>query len=116
MHGTAAVFARVHTWFENIFRRTFGSGDGGGGTQATSGQTIEEVTVAAAGTGCGNVVDSYEHAQLLQQGEACSVTVPLDGRAFAYYDTKSRKWRADAGTYAVLVGRSSERIEPTGEA
>jgi beta-glucosidase len=53
---------------------------------------------------------------MLQPGESRSVTIPLDGRAFAYYDTKSRKWRADAGTYGVLVGSSSERIELTGEA
>lgn len=53
---------------------------------------------------------------MLQPGESRGVTVPLDGRAFAYYDTKSRKWRADAGTYAVRVGSSSQRIELTGEA
>lgn len=53
---------------------------------------------------------------MLQPGESRDVTIPLDGRAFAYYDTKSRKWRADAGTYGVLVGSSSERIELTGEA
>ena len=53
---------------------------------------------------------------MLQPGESRTVTIPLDGRAFAYYDTKSRKWRADAGTYGVLVGSSSERIELTGEA
>jgi beta-glucosidase len=53
---------------------------------------------------------------MLQPGESRTVTIPLDGRAFAYYDMKSRKWRADAGTYGVLVGSSSERIELTGEA
>jgi beta-glucosidase len=52
----------------------------------------------------------------LAPGESRTVTVPLDGRAFAYYDAVAKKWRADAGAYGVLVGSSSERIELTGEA
>jgi beta-glucosidase len=53
---------------------------------------------------------------MLAPGESRTVTVPLDGRAFAYYDAKTKEWRADAGTYGVLVGSSSQRIELTGEA
>jgi beta-glucosidase len=52
----------------------------------------------------------------LQPGEKRVVTVPLDARAFAYYDVKGKRWCADAGTFGVLVGSSSEQIELTGAA
>ena len=53
---------------------------------------------------------------MLKPGESRSVTIPLDRRAFAYYDAKAKQWRADAGAFGVLVGHSSERIELTHEA
>jgi beta-glucosidase len=43
------------------------------------------------------------------------VTLPLDGRAFAYFDAKARRWRADAGAFDILVGNSSIDIELRGE-
>jgi beta-glucosidase len=52
----------------------------------------------------------------LQPGESRSVTIPLDARAFAYYDAKTKQWRADAGTFGVLIGSSSAQIELQGEA
>jgi beta-glucosidase len=51
----------------------------------------------------------------LKPGETQHVTVPLDTRSFAYFDASSGLWRAPAGTYKVLVGRSSEQIDLTGE-
>jgi len=51
----------------------------------------------------------------LKPGETRNETVPLDTRSFAYYDEKSGAWRAPAGTYKVLVGKSSEDIEISGE-
>lgn len=51
---------------------------------------------------------------MLQAGESRTVTVPLDARAFMYYDVKAKKWRADAGTFDILVGSSSARIEAQG--
>jgi len=53
---------------------------------------------------------------MLQPGESRSVTVPLDGRAFSYYDVKAKKWRAQAGEFDILVGRSSAEIELEGHA
>lgn len=53
---------------------------------------------------------------MLQPGEARTVTVPLDARAFSYYDVKAKKWRADAGTFGILVGSSSAKIELEGQA
>ena len=53
---------------------------------------------------------------MLQPGEARTVTVPLDARAFAYYDVPSKIWRAEAGTFGILVGSSAAQIELRGEA
>ena len=53
---------------------------------------------------------------MLQPGESRLVTVPLDRRAFSYYDVKAKKWRAQAGKFAILVGSSSAEIELEGHA
>lgn len=53
---------------------------------------------------------------MLQPGEARTVTIPLDTRAFSYYDIASQKWRADAGTFGVQVGSSSANIRLEGQA
>jgi hypothetical protein len=47
---------------------------------------------------------------VLKPGETKTVSVPLDARAFAYYDVAARAWRADAGSYRVELGRSSEDV------
>jgi beta-glucosidase len=51
----------------------------------------------------------------LQPGETKTVSVPLNTRSFAYYDVSGKQWRADKGTYEVLVGSSSEQIELNGK-
>jgi len=51
---------------------------------------------------------------LLQPGETKRVSVPLDVRSLAYYDVNAKAWRADPGTYNVLVGNSSADIALTG--
>ena len=43
------------------------------------------------------------------------MSVVLDGRSLSYYDVDARQWRADAGEFDVLVGRSSEQIELRGK-
>jgi beta-glucosidase len=53
---------------------------------------------------------------LLQPGETRAVTLPLSSRAFSYYDVQTQSWRADAGTFGVLIGSSSDRIELKGSA
>jgi beta-glucosidase len=53
---------------------------------------------------------------MLQPGETRTVTVPLDARAFAYYDVQSKQWRAEAGAFGILVGSSAAQIELRGEA
>ena len=52
----------------------------------------------------------------LKQGESKKVSVILDKRAFSYYDVNSKNWRADAGDYDILVGRSSAEIVLRGKA
>jgi beta-glucosidase len=47
----------------------------------------------------------------LKPGETKTSTVTLDGRAFSYYDADSKQWRADAGEFQILVGRSSQDIQ-----
>jgi len=43
----------------------------------------------------------------LKPGESQHVELPLNPRAFTYFDVTGKQWRADAGNYTVRVGRSS---------
>jgi beta-glucosidase len=52
----------------------------------------------------------------LRPGESRRVTVPLNARAFSYYDADAKRWRTDPGDFDILVGRSSEQIELRGKA
>lgn len=51
---------------------------------------------------------------MLQPGESRQVVLPLDARAFAYFDMAAKRWRADPGTYRVLIGDSTEQIALNG--
>jgi beta-glucosidase len=46
----------------------------------------------------------------LQPGETGTVTHELDMRALAFFDDAQAAWIAEAGTFDVLVGASSEDI------
>jgi beta-glucosidase len=46
----------------------------------------------------------------LQPGQSTTVTIPLDPRAFAHWDTTRHIWVIDKGTYQVLVGASARDI------
>jgi len=52
----------------------------------------------------------------LKPGESKQVAVTLNPRSFSYYDVASHQWKADAGTYDILVGRNVEQIELRGTA
>ncbi len=43
----------------------------------------------------------------IQPGETVHISVPLDARSFTFYDAAAKHWHADAGKYAISVGRSS---------
>jgi beta-glucosidase len=46
----------------------------------------------------------------LKRGETQHVSVPLDARSFAYYDTATKRWTITPGDFGVSVGRSSQDI------
>jgi beta-glucosidase len=50
----------------------------------------------------------------LAPGETKHVSVPLDERAFAYYDVDAKKWKIEPGKFGILVGDSSEKPELMG--
>ena len=50
----------------------------------------------------------------LKPGESKHVSVALDRRAFSYYDVLKKNWNADPGSFGILVGSSSDKIELQG--
>ena len=50
----------------------------------------------------------------LKPGESKRVSVALDRRAFSYYDVRKKGWSADPGSFGILVGSSSDKIELQG--
>lgn len=49
----------------------------------------------------------------LQPGETKTVTVPLDFRAFAYYDPAYGQWVTESGQFDILIGASAADIRCT---
>ena len=49
----------------------------------------------------------------LQPGETKTVTIPLDFRAFAYYDPAHKQWITEDGEFDILIGASSADIRCT---
>jgi beta-glucosidase len=47
---------------------------------------------------------------MLGAGESISVSLPLDRRAFAYWDVDASDWVVEAGSYTVQLGRDSETV------
>ena len=47
---------------------------------------------------------------MLQPGEVHHVTVTLDKRSLAYWDTATHGWKVDPGKFVVYVGDSSENV------
>jgi beta-glucosidase len=56
----------------------------------------------------------FAKTRLLQPGETQTVSFDIDSRSLASFDPASSSWVADAGTYQVKVGASSEDIKLTG--
>lgn len=46
----------------------------------------------------------------LKPGESKRVTIPLDDKAFRYWNVKTNRWEQEEGVYKISVGRSSEDI------
>jgi len=47
----------------------------------------------------------------LEPGESKTVTIPLDWKALAFWDVKSRGWLAEPGSFTLLVGNSSQNVQ-----
>ena len=51
----------------------------------------------------------------LQPGESRRVTIELDQRSFAFFDTDRHLWVAKPDTYNIIVGASSQDIRLNGQ-
>jgi beta-glucosidase len=51
----------------------------------------------------------------LKAGESQTVTIPLDDKAFRYFNVKTDRFEVEGGTYQLMVGASSADIRLTGE-
>ncbi|GAA4343933.1 family 78 glycoside hydrolase catalytic domain [Microbacterium rhizosphaerae] len=51
----------------------------------------------------------------LEPGESTVIEIPLDRRAFAYWDVAKGRWRVEPGTYRVELGRSSVEISASAD-
>lgn len=51
---------------------------------------------------------------MLAPGETKHVSLSLDGRSFAYYDTTTKGWHIAPGRFGILVGDSSESLDLKG--
>ena len=49
----------------------------------------------------------------LQPGESQTVTIPLDDKAFRYWNTQTNRWEVEGGQYELRVGASSADIRLT---
>lgn len=82
-----------------------------------TGAEVAQVYVADTGTGLSRPPKELKGFVKvnLKPGETQRVTVELNTRAFAYYDTDAGVWKVPADTYKVLIGESSAHIELTGD-
>ncbi|MBV8275397.1 MAG: glycoside hydrolase family 3 C-terminal domain-containing protein, partial [Verrucomicrobia bacterium] len=55
----------------------------------------------------------FQKTQVLQPGASQNITLQLDQRSFAYWNTSIEKWDAPKDTYNVYVGSSSQITDPT---
>ena len=50
----------------------------------------------------------------LKAGESRTVTIPLDDKAFRYFNVKTNRFEAEGGEYQVMIGASAADIKLTG--
>ena len=82
-------------------------------TGGRSGATVAQVYVAdphGAVPEPPKQLEGFDKA-FLKPGETRHVSVPLDARAFSYYDTGAKAWKIAPGKFGILVGQSSEQID-----
>ena len=47
----------------------------------------------------------------LKAGESKTVTIPLDDKAFRYFDPASNRWETEAGDYEIIIASNVSRVE-----
>jgi beta-glucosidase len=78
-----------------------------------SGATVAQLYVGQASTTVerpAKELKGFERV-VLQPGETRHLSLSLDPRSFSYFDVKSSSWKADAGTYDLMLGDSSQNIQ-----
>ncbi len=51
----------------------------------------------------------------LKAGESKTVTIPLDDKAFRYWNVQTSQWEVEGGSYQILIGASVQDIRLTSE-
>ena len=51
----------------------------------------------------------------LNPGEIKTVTIPLDDKAFRYFNVKTGRWEVEGGTYTISVGSNAEKLPLKGQ-
>jgi beta-glucosidase len=85
-------------------------------TGKREGATVAQVYVADSHASVPRPAKELKGFQrvMLKPGATQRVTVPLDGRSFAYYDVSAKKWRIAPGEFGILVGDSSASADLKG--
>ena len=47
----------------------------------------------------------------LKSGEEKKIIIPLDDKAFRFYDVRTNTWETESGTYHIMVGKNAENVE-----
>ncbi|MBV8631979.1 MAG: glycoside hydrolase family 3 C-terminal domain-containing protein [Silvibacterium sp.] len=81
-------------------------------TGSRPGATVAQIYVAEAHASVPRPPKELKGFQrvMLQPGETKHVTLPLNGRSFAFYDTGGKRWQVDSGEFGILVGDSSANL------
>jgi beta-glucosidase len=85
-------------------------------TGKQAGALVSQVYVAKGNTGIfrpQKELKGFEKV-FLKSGESKTLSIILDSRAFAYYNTALSHWTVEGGAYEVLIGSSSRDIQLRG--
>ena len=81
---------------------------------AVAGKEVVELYISAPGKAMDKPTEElkgFAKTKLLKPGEAETITFAITAAELASFDTQSTSWVAEAGTYTVKVGASSEDIK-----
>ena len=82
-------------------------------TGRTAGREVVQLYLSAPGTSMPKPaleLKAFAKTKTLAPGDSQTLTFPLTPRDLASFDEASSSWRAEAGTYTVRIGASSEDI------